>query len=383
LCKSIEFASVPVDSSEHSFNIRRIPILVHECTQFIKNYISTKGIFRVSGNEKRIADLIAEFDSPPSYGLGCSFTGKSVHDVASFLKKFLRSLPEPLFSTDLYSHFLNAMNLPAEDGSRIYALRLLLYLLPPTHLILLEYLLVLFHDVQSNSAENQMTAHNIGLIFAPTLLRTKTKTPIEEYDKLAKLIEYMILNHQQFIITHPERDPEKCLDLVFLPQLKEIYNSKDLNLGLAKRNTLTATALMDSPLILQQLNSPVAFESPIIDMKREESVKVNTLNYETPVNASALHTALHTALDLGPKDDEPESPTALYIFPTDDHEIQSVEYGSNAPTNTSTLDRPISSLPRQSDSLSRPIEIRTHKPSNPIAIPKISTESPVHPRSIH
>ncbi len=36
LCKSIEYASVPVDSSEHSFNVRRIPILAHECVSYIK-----------------------------------------------------------------------------------------------------------------------------------------------------------------------------------------------------------------------------------------------------------------------------------------------------------------------------------------------------------
>lgn len=41
LVKSIEFASVPVDSSEHSFNIRRIPILIHECVIQLR----TSGIY--------------------------------------------------------------------------------------------------------------------------------------------------------------------------------------------------------------------------------------------------------------------------------------------------------------------------------------------------
>jgi hypothetical protein len=71
LCKSVEFASIPVDSSEHSFNIRRIPILIHECTKYLRTYgLKTTGIFRVSGSEKRIADLISEFESAPTYGLG-------------------------------------------------------------------------------------------------------------------------------------------------------------------------------------------------------------------------------------------------------------------------------------------------------------------------
>lgn len=71
LCKSVEFASVPVDSSEHSFNIRRIPMLIHECTKYLRTYgLKTTGVFRVSGSEKRIADLISEFESAPTYGLG-------------------------------------------------------------------------------------------------------------------------------------------------------------------------------------------------------------------------------------------------------------------------------------------------------------------------
>ena len=32
--------------------------------------LKTKGIFRVNGSEKRIADMITEFDSAPTYGLG-------------------------------------------------------------------------------------------------------------------------------------------------------------------------------------------------------------------------------------------------------------------------------------------------------------------------
>lgn len=93
------------------------------------------------------------------------------------MKKFLRALPEPLFCADLHDHFLQCMNIPVENGKRSHALRLLLFLLPPQHLILIEYLLDLLFVVQNASLDNQMTAHNLGVVFAPTLLRTKPNKP--------------------------------------------------------------------------------------------------------------------------------------------------------------------------------------------------------------
>ena len=51
------------------------------------------------------------------------------HDVASLLKQFLRELPEPLLTYDLYSAFIQSQMLEA-DEDRLQALLLLTLCLP-------------------------------------------------------------------------------------------------------------------------------------------------------------------------------------------------------------------------------------------------------------
>jgi hypothetical protein len=80
--------------------------------------IDKQGIFRVSGNGKRIAQLLVDFDTPTSYGLGqyvlltSPFECNNVFDIADCLKKFFRGLSEPLFTKTLYPYFLQSARIP-------------------------------------------------------------------------------------------------------------------------------------------------------------------------------------------------------------------------------------------------------------------------------
>lgn len=47
----------------------------------------------MSGSNKRINQLQAVFDQPPRYGKDFDWTGYSVHDAASVLRRYLNSLP--------------------------------------------------------------------------------------------------------------------------------------------------------------------------------------------------------------------------------------------------------------------------------------------------
>ncbi|KAJ3092218.1 hypothetical protein HK102_009703 [Quaeritorhiza haematococci] len=219
LCRSIAYASMPYNPTDHVFNKNRIPILVYECARLIKSKgLTSNGLFRVNGSERRIAALIAIFDQAPKYGLDCKFENCTVYDVADFLKKYLRGLPEPLLSTDLYPYFLKCMDLTVANGVRLRALRLLIMLLPPPHLVLLECLLDLFHCVVQHSGANQMNSHNLARIFSPNLLRPKTATkqPLDEYERCAHVVEFLIDNWDQFVFTRIDLAPMKLIELTFI-----------------------------------------------------------------------------------------------------------------------------------------------------------------------
>ncbi|KAJ3312717.1 hypothetical protein HDU76_002814, partial [Blyttiomyces sp. JEL0837] len=219
LCKSIEYASIPCEA-ETSFNLRRIPIVVFECINFLKaNGLKSNGLFRVNGSERRMAQLAQIFDAGPKYGHECSFEGYTVYDVADFLKKYVRGLPEPLLTTDLYPFFLKCLELPVDGAQRVKGLRWLCMMLPPPHLVLLESLLELFALVVENASLNMMNSNNLARIFSPNLLRPKSeKQALEEFQSCSYVIEFRIENYEQFCITHKDIRPIETGEVASAPQ---------------------------------------------------------------------------------------------------------------------------------------------------------------------
>ncbi|MEQ2213665.1 hypothetical protein XENOCAPTIV_018833, partial [Xenoophorus captivus] len=64
----------------------------------------TVGIFRVGSSKKRVRQLREEFDR----GIDVQLDEEhSVHDVAALLKEFLRDMPDPLLTRELYTAFIN------------------------------------------------------------------------------------------------------------------------------------------------------------------------------------------------------------------------------------------------------------------------------------
>lgn len=57
---------------------------------------------------------------------------------------------------------------------------------------------------------------------------------ISDYSLSAKVIEFMILNYQQFIITHPSRNPASALEQPELPQLPTVYSPAQLYIHLVR-----------------------------------------------------------------------------------------------------------------------------------------------------
>ncbi|KAJ3296413.1 hypothetical protein HK104_001642 [Borealophlyctis nickersoniae] len=285
VAKSLNYASVPSDPEDNKSNFRRIPVLVYECIRFIRaNGLKTNGLFRVNGSERRISQLAVQFDTSPAYGMGCSFEGFAVYDVADFLKKYLRGLPEPLFTTDLYPQFLKCLDVPAESGMRIRAVRLLLILLPPPHLVLVECLLELFGEVAANSAQNQMTGHNLARILSPNLLRPKTqKQPLEEYEQCSYIMEFLIDNWDQFIITSKSVRPYQLLDVTYLPR-------DPLGQGSAPTTFPSTPVSTSAPRIADdRIPSPVLPPEPVeLPLEREKGMEPKTTSAEALGRATAV-----------------------------------------------------------------------------------------------
>uniref|UniRef100_H2YZ16 Uncharacterized protein n=1 Tax=Ciona savignyi TaxID=51511 RepID=H2YZ16_CIOSA len=156
------------------------PIVVDMCISEIeKRGMDSEGIYRVSGSHDEIIELKAAFDQ---LGSEVNLTAyEDVNTIAGALKLYLRELPVPILPYRLYSRFINAAKISHEDG-KLDAVRMALSATPGAHFETIKYLIQHLGRVSDISGENQMTSHNLGIVFGPTLLRTPEKDANQRYN---------------------------------------------------------------------------------------------------------------------------------------------------------------------------------------------------------
>lgn len=173
-----------------------VPHVVRLCCQHLKTHgLNSPGLFRITGSKARVTMLRPEFDS----GLSVHLTSDhSVHDVASLLKEYLRDLPDPLLTHDLFQAFLAAAAMD-DVNSRVSTLRLLVALLPAVNRDTLWYLLTFLSCVAKHSDDqlddaghtvpgNKMGSSNLATVFGPNVLR-RGKTDKHQLDSIDEMAQ--------------------------------------------------------------------------------------------------------------------------------------------------------------------------------------------------
>ncbi|KAL3999374.1 nuclear factor, interleukin 3 regulated [Sarotherodon galilaeus] len=210
---------------------RQVPRVVDSCCQHIEKYgLHTVGIFRVGSSKKRVRQLREEFDRGIDVQLDEEY---SVHDVAALLKEFLRDLPDPLLTKELYTAFINTTLLDSYEQQSV--VQLLIYLLPAcnsdTLHRLLEFLSTVAdhaHDQQDKDGQeitgNKMTASNLATIFGPNLLHKQKSTDkeftvqssarAEESTAVIAVLEKMIASYQALFMVPPDLQNEVLMSLL-------------------------------------------------------------------------------------------------------------------------------------------------------------------------
>ncbi|KAJ3302622.1 (START) domain containing 8 [Kappamyces sp. JEL0829] len=180
----------------------RVPMIVAKLTTAIREQgtflaltvASALGIFRVSGSQQRISQILRPFNEP-DYGASC------LYDAADALKKFFRNLREPLLTTELHSYFVSSLHI-ALERDKIRAFQLLILLLPKENISTLGYLLAFLADIAAVET-NKMPAPNLGKVFAPNLMRSGSRSEsVEDYNDCAKVLTYFIEGASCFQMKH-------------------------------------------------------------------------------------------------------------------------------------------------------------------------------------
>ncbi|XP_034244424.1 uncharacterized protein LOC117647050 isoform X2 [Thrips palmi] len=175
---------------------------------------ATQGIFRRSANQRNVKELRAVLDGPDGPGLWgdgdydattAIIEKSSILTTSCLLKEFLRCLPVPLLVPDLCADWLDAHHTAdtPQPGkpTKLQRYAAVLALLPRCHRGLLAYMLCLLHHVAANQDHNLMSPSNLGVVFAPGLLRAPENSPKELEAVLTAttpaIVAYLISHCQQ------------------------------------------------------------------------------------------------------------------------------------------------------------------------------------------
>eukprot|EP00752_Nemacystus_decipiens_P016285 g14564.t1 len=166
------------------------PVLL-ECMGFLDAQgLYVPGLFRVPGNTETIRQLKSSFDA----GEHVEFDERihNVHEVATLLKMYFRELPDPVVPTPHYHTMLEASVKPLPEF--VETARACVGQFPTINCTCLRLLFAFLHRVSLCSADNKMTTENLGIVFAPNLLRAPNATEMNVMDLQAciNLVKRMI-----------------------------------------------------------------------------------------------------------------------------------------------------------------------------------------------
>ncbi|PAA66122.1 hypothetical protein BOX15_Mlig009126g1 [Macrostomum lignano] len=207
LLRALESALISGQSLEDQpLDSKGLPLLASACLHFVANYgFETEGIYRLAGNQQRVAELLAEFKkSPLKFRL--FYTQESdVHVATGLLKLFLRDLSDPPLPPRLTEKLVLANENPSQCAEHLRQLKKR----RPVSYAFLRALILHTAVLIGYSQQNKMSLENMSLILGQSLRPSENAG---EVMPISKLVQLMVRNRQQILnITDEEVDHEKSM----------------------------------------------------------------------------------------------------------------------------------------------------------------------------
>ncbi|XP_074476913.1 rho GTPase-activating protein 17a isoform X1 [Sebastes fasciatus] len=156
---------------------REVALPLEACVMMLlETGMKEEGLFRIAAGASKLKKLKAALDCSTSQ---LEEFYSDPHAVAGALKSYLRELPEPLMSYQLYEEWIQASSVSDPD-KRLQALWVVCDQLPKNNKTNMRYLVKFLAKLAQDSEVNKMTPSNIAIVLGPNLLWTKTEGSLAE-----------------------------------------------------------------------------------------------------------------------------------------------------------------------------------------------------------
>ncbi|XP_058269701.1 rho GTPase-activating protein 44 isoform X9 [Hemibagrus wyckioides] len=156
---------------------REIAFPIEACvTMLLECGMQEEGLFRVAPSASKLKKLKASLDCGV---LDVQEYSADPHAIAGALKSYLRELPEPLMTSQLYDEWIQASNVQDMD-KRLQTLLAACEKLPTVNLNNFRYLIKFLAKLTEYQDANKMTPGNIAIVLGPNLLWTHSESNMTE-----------------------------------------------------------------------------------------------------------------------------------------------------------------------------------------------------------
>jgi hypothetical protein len=163
--------------------------------------MNTEGLFRKNGNIRGIKDICETINSSPDRDDWIDyFKEQPIIQLAAFVKKFLRELPEPLLTKRLYKLFMLSNRATRTKESAVGMIHYTMCLLPKQNRDILLVLLALLNWVAKHATNNKMDYENLARVIAPTILYHQEECEVSACHGEINVISIMIEHYERLVM---------------------------------------------------------------------------------------------------------------------------------------------------------------------------------------
>ncbi|XP_048847990.1 SH3 domain-binding protein 1-like isoform X2 [Brienomyrus brachyistius] len=274
---------------------RQIATPIQECVHMLLNTgMQEEGLFRLAAAASVVKRLKHSLDSS---NVDHSEFSSDPHAVAGALKSYLRELPEPLMTFDLYDEWFKAVS-ERELSDRLERIREVLKKLPLENYNNLRYLIQFLARLSEQQAVNKMTPSNVAIVLGPNLLWPKMEGENVTFD-MASASSVQVVSVIEPLIQHAGSLFPEEVDFMIpeLPGNSDLTSSQSLPC-VADPHSHTdpsITPLTDSSSLSQNISEALSQLSSIGNSSSSDSKSRHPVltSHQSPAASSGSHGPPH------------------------------------------------------------------------------------------